>query len=289
MDSQYEVFESARQARDPRFDGRFFVGVKTTGIYCRPVCPVKMPMARNVAFFKSAAAAMEAGYRPCLRCRPETSPGTPAWMGTSTTVTRALRLIGDGALDDKGVGELSDRLGVTPRHLSRLFQKYLGASPITIAQTRRLQFAKKLLDETNLSMTDIAFSSGYGRIRRFNDHFRKTYRRTPVSLRKEQIIDQNDAFTIKLSYRLPYDFEGVLSFLAMRAIPGVETASDGEYRRTIIVEGEPGRISVSNDESQNVLLCKVEVKNSRPLIHIVEKVRRLFDLDAVPQDIQCQL
>lgn len=289
MDPQYEVFESARQARDPRFDGRFFVGVKTTGIYCRPVCPVKMPMARNVAFFRSAAAAMEAGYRPCLRCRPETSPGTPAWMGTSTTVSRALRFIGDGALDDKGVGELSDRLGVTPRHLSRLFQKYLGASPITIAQTRRLQFAKKLLDETNLSMTDIAFSSGYGSIRRFNDHFRKIYKRTPVSLRKEQIIDQNDAFTIKLSYRRPFDFAGVLSFLAMRAIPGVETASDGEYRRTILVEGEPGRISVSNDESQKVLLCKIEVDNSRPLIHIVEKVRRLFDLDAVPQDIQCQL
>jgi len=121
MDSQYKIFESARQARDPRFDGRFFVGVKTTGIYCRPVCPVKMPMAKNVSFFASAAAAMEAGYRPCLQCRPEASPGTPAWMGTSTTVSRALRLIGDGALDGEGLGTLSARLGVSPRHLSRLF------------------------------------------------------------------------------------------------------------------------------------------------------------------------
>ena len=146
MDAKVEVVERARQARDPRFDGRFFVGVKTTGIYCRPVCPVKMPMARNVYFFQSAAAAMAAGYRPCLRCRPEASPGTPAWMGTSTTVTRALRLIGDGALDDEGVAALSDRLGVTSRHLRRLVQKYLGASPLTIAQTRRLKFAKKLLD-----------------------------------------------------------------------------------------------------------------------------------------------
>lgn len=289
MDSQYEVFESARQARDPRFDGRFFVGVRTTGIYCRPVCPVKMPMARNVDFFQSAAAAMEAGYRPCLRCRPEASPGTPAWMGTSTTVTRALRLIGDGALDDEGVGALSDRLGVTSRHLSRLFQKYLGASPITIAQTRRLQFAKKLLDETNLSMTDIAFTSGYGSVRRFNDHFRKTYKRTPVSLRKEQTIDQNNAFVIKLSYRPPFDFSGILTFLTMRAIPGVESVGDGEYRRTIFIDGESGRICVSNDAAQNVILCKIEVENSRALFRIVEKVRRLFDLDAVPQDIQCQL
>lgn len=289
MDSQYKIFESARQARDPRFDGRFFVGVKTTGIFCRPVCPVKMPMARNVLFFDSAVEAMEAGYRPCLRCRPEASPGTPAWMGTSTTVSRALRLIGDGALDGEGVGKLSDRLGVTPRHLGRLFQKHLGASPITIAQTRRIQFAKKLLDETNLSMTEIAFSSGYGSVRRFNDHFRKIYKRTPVSLRREQVVDQNDAFTIRLSYRPPFDFPGILSFLAMRAIPGVETVSHNEYQRTILEEGSPGRISITNEEGQNVLLCEIEVENSRPLIRIVEKVRRLFDLDAVPQDIQHQL
>jgi AraC family transcriptional regulator, regulatory protein of adaptative response / DNA-3-methyladenine glycosylase II len=246
-------------------------------------------MARNVDFYRSAAAAVEAGYRPCLRCRPEASPGTPAWMGTSTTVSRALRLISDGALDDQGVGELCERLGVTSRHLSRLFQKYLGASPMTIAQTRRLQFAKKLLDETDLSMTDVAFSSGYGSVRRFNDHFRKIYKRTPLSLRKDQIVDQNDAFTIRLSYRPPYDFAGVLSFLARRAIPGVETVSDEVYKRTIMVEGEAGRISVSNDESENVLLCKIEFENSRMLIRIVERVRRLFDLDAVPQDIQCQL
>ncbi len=289
MDSQYKIFESARQARDPRFDGRFFVGVKTTGIYCRPVCPVKMPMAKNVSFFASAAAAMEAGYRPCLQCRPEASPGTPAWMGTSTTVSRALRLIGDGALDGEGLGTLSARLGVSPRHLSRLFQKHLSASPMTIAQTRRIQFAKKLLDETNLSMTDIAFSSGYGSVCRFNDHFRKIYSRTPVSLQREQIIDKSDAFTIRLSYRPPFDYRGILSFLAMRAIPGVETVSHDEYQRTILVEGSTARISITNDEEQNILLCKVEVENSRLLIRIVEKVRRLFDLDAVPRDIQRQL
>ena len=138
-------FEQARQARDPRFDGRFFIGVKTTGIYCRPVCKVKMPLAKNITIYHSAAAAAEAGFRPCLRCRPEAAPGTPAWMGTSTTVKRALRLISEGALDNDSVETLSDRLGVTTRHLCRLFDQHIGASPKALAQTRRLHLAKKLL------------------------------------------------------------------------------------------------------------------------------------------------
>jgi AraC family transcriptional regulator of adaptative response / DNA-3-methyladenine glycosylase II len=289
MDSQYEIFESARQTRDPRFDGRFFIGVRTTGVYCRPVCPVKMPQARNVTFFKTAAAATEAGFRPCLRCRPEASPGTPAWSGTSTTVSRALRLIGEGALDDSSIEVLSDRLGVTSRHLGRLFQKHLGASPITIAQTRRLQFAKKLVDETNLDMTSIAYSSGYGSVRRFNDHFRKVYDRSPGSLRKKQKPGRDGAFTIRLSYREPYDFAGILSFLSLRAIPGVESVTASHYKRTIQVDAEVGQISVSNDENKHSLCCRIDLGNSRPLILIVERIRRLFDLNALPQDIQCHL
>jgi AraC family transcriptional regulator, regulatory protein of adaptative response / DNA-3-methyladenine glycosylase II len=308
IDTKYEIFESARQARDPRFDGRFFVGVRTTGVYCRPVCRVKMPLAKNVSFFDTAAAASEAGFRPCLRCRPETSPGTPAWSGTSTTVTRALRLIGEGALDDGSVVDLSDRLGVTSRHLGRLFQSHLGASPITIAQTRRLQFAKKLLDETNLSMTDIAYSSGYGSVRRFNDHFKKVYDRTPASLRRQPLeraisgrklaVDKlvgekqgstSDSFTLKLSYRPPFDFSGLTSFLSMRAIPGVESVVEGEYRRLFRFEGELGFLRVTDDEAARALCCKIDMENSRLLVRVVEKVRRLFDLDAVPQDIESQL
>jgi AraC family transcriptional regulator of adaptative response / DNA-3-methyladenine glycosylase II len=289
MDENYKVFESARQARDRRFDGRFFIGVRTTGVYCRPVCPVKMPQARNVTFFKTAAAATESGYRPCLRCRPESSPGTPAWSGTSTTVSRALKLIGEGALDDSGITELSDRLGVTSRHLNRLFQKHLGAAPITIAQTRRLQFAKKLIDETQLDMTSVAFSSGYGSVRRFNDHFRKVYDRSPRSLRKNAKSSKSDAFSLLLPYREPFDFPGILSFLARRAIPGVEAATSIEYQRTIRVDGEVGRVRVSNDESRHSLRCEIELVNSKPLIGIVEKIRRLFDLDALPQDIHIHL
>jgi len=289
MDSQYEIFESARQTRDPRFDGRFFIGISTTGVYCRPVCAVKMAKARNVTFFTTAAAATEAGYRPCLRCRPESSPGTPAWSGTSTTVSRALRLIGEGALDDGSIEALSDRLGVTSRHLSRLFQKYLGASPITIAQTRRLQFAKKLVDETNMDMTSIAYSSGYSSVRRFNDHFRKVYDRSPGSLRKKQKSGRDGAFTIRLSYREPFDFTGVLSFLSLRAIPGVESVTSTQYKRTIKVDGEVGQISVSNDEKVQSLCCRIDLGNARCLIRIVDRIRRLFDLNALPQDIQCHL
>ena len=185
------ILEQARKARDPRFDGRFFVGVKTTGIYCRPVCPVKMPKAENVEFYESAAAASEAGFRPCLRCRPETAPGTPAWRGTSTTVSRGLKLIEEGALDEGSVTQLADRLGVTTRHLSRLFAQHLGASPKVVALTRRLQFAKQLIDSTSLSLTEIALAAGYGSLRRFNDHILSVYGRSPTQMRKQEVEESS--------------------------------------------------------------------------------------------------
>jgi len=181
---QNAVYERARLARDPRFDGQFYVGVKTTGIYCRPICPANAPKSENVTFYPSAAAAGEAGYRPCLRCRPECAPGTPAWSGTSTTVRRGLRLISGGALDDGNVESLADRLGVTSRHLRRLFSKHLGASPLAVAHTQRLHFAKRLIDETTLPMQHVSSAAGYGSIRRFNDAFQKTYGRPPRELRR---------------------------------------------------------------------------------------------------------
>lgn len=280
-----EVYEAARQARDPRFDGRFFVAVRTTGIYCRPVCPVKIPHRRNVTFFPSAAAATEAGYRPCLRCRPETAPGTPAWQGTRTTVSRALRLIGDGALDSGSVETLAERLGVTTRHLSRLFNEYLGASPKAIAQTRRLQFAKRLVDETGLSMTDIAYAAGYGSVRRFNDHFGRVYQRTPSSLRKGSRIDCAQGFRIALRYREPFHFPGILEFLSQRAVPGVEQVSREAYERTIRVDDEAGRLRLSVDPDGDAIVCEVELGNARQLLPVVNRARRFLDLDAVPQDI----
>src|SRR5271155_2959192 len=177
------AYERARLARDARFDGRFFIGVTSTGIYCRPICPARAPKEENVRYFVSAAAAAEAGFRPCLRCRPEASPGTPAWLGTSATVSRALKLIGESALDDADVETLAGRLGIGSRHLRRLFLRFLGATPVAVAQTRRVHFAKKLIDETRLPMTQVAMASGFGSIRRFNATFQKLYGRTPGELR----------------------------------------------------------------------------------------------------------
>ena len=176
--------ERARINRDIRYDGRFFTGVRTTGIYCRPVCPVRPAHARNVSFYPSAAAAEAAGFRPCLRCRPEAAPFSPAWKGSRTTVERALRLINGGALDGSGVEVLSDRLGIGTRHLSRLFQKHLGASPIQVAKTARIQRAKRLLDATDLSMAQIAMRAGFGSLRRFNAVFAEVYARPPTEIRK---------------------------------------------------------------------------------------------------------
>lgn len=178
--------EKARVSRDPRFDGRFFSGVRTTRIYCRPVCPVRPAKAENVSFYPSAAAAERAGFRPCLRCRPETAPFSPAWKGSLTTVERAVRLIGDGALDHAPVEALAASLGVGARHLARLFDKHLGASPGQIARTARVQRAKRLLDETILPMTEIASQAGFRSLRRFNAVFAEVYKRPPSGIRRTQ-------------------------------------------------------------------------------------------------------
>lgn len=181
----FETCNAARLRRDPAYDGVFFIAVKTTGIYCRPVCPVKSPLTKNISFFPSAAAAEQGGYRPCLRCRPETAPFCPAWNGTRSTVERGLKLIDDGALDGGSVEELADRLGIGPRHLSRLFKQHLGASPLQIAKTRRIQRAKKLLDQPGLSMAEVAHRAGFNSVRRFNAAFADLYKRPPSQFRRK--------------------------------------------------------------------------------------------------------
>ena len=176
--------DRARLARDPAYDGVFFTGVRTTRIYCRPVCPVRPARSENVVFFPSAAAAERAGFRPCLRCRPETAPGSPAWRGTRSTVGRAMRLINDGFLDHASVSDLAERLGIGARHLLRLFLRHTGATPSEVAATRRIQAAKRLIDGTQMPLAEIAFAAGFGSVRRFNDAFRATYSRPPSSFRR---------------------------------------------------------------------------------------------------------
>lgn len=285
MEIDLTTCEQARQTRDPRFDGRFFIGVKTTGIFCRPICPVRLPKAENVIFFKSAAAAIEDGYRPCLRCRPESAPGTPAWCGSSTSVTRALRLIHEGALDQSSISALADRLGITSRHLSRLFQRHLGASPIAVAQTRRLQFAKKLINETSLPMTEVAMAAGYGSLRRFNDHFRKVYDRPPSALRAGTRQASDGRLSIRLPYRAPYCWDSISAFLAKRAVPGVEWVSDGRWHRHVELDGQVGHIEVSHSEFEPVLQCRLDLPSTAPLYTLVERIRNLFDLNADPLEI----
>ncbi len=279
-----DIYERARLSRDARFDGRFFVGVKTTGIYCRPICPANAPKSQNVSFYPTAAAAGEAGLRPCLRCRPESAPGTPAWAGTSTTVQRGLRLIAEGALDDGDVENLAERLGVTSRHLRRLFTTHLGAGPQAVAHTQRLHCAKRLIDQTTLPMTDIAIASGFGSTRRFNDAFRNTYNRTPRELRRHRaVVDPAAGLSVQLSYRMPFDLSSLLAFFEQRAIPGVEVVSGGRYLRSIVIDGEPAVIDLQGHDG-NVMLT-VHGARTRSLLPITQRVRGMFDLDASPDDI----
>jgi AraC family transcriptional regulator of adaptative response / DNA-3-methyladenine glycosylase II len=279
------ICERARLARDPRFDGLFFVGVLSTGIYCRPTCPARSPKPENIVYFPSAAAAAEAGLRPCLRCRPETAPGSPAWNGTSATVSRALLLIRQGALDKGSLEDLASKLGVGSRHLRRLFQTHIGASPRSLATTQKILFAKKLLSESDLSVTQIAFASGFGSIRRFNAAFSKTYGTTPSAIRRRHNINKiagGKLFqcTLTLSYRQPFDWQRMLSFFESRAIPGVEHVAGGIYHRTIRINETTGVISVAYSPKGNALLLTVALSDSRDLMSIVERVRRMFDLDA---------
>jgi len=288
-----KIFERARLSRDARFDGHFFIGVRTTGIYCRPICPANSPKSENITFYPTAAAAGEAGYRPCLRCRPECAPGTPAWHGTSTTVRRGLRLIASGALDDGNIEQLADRLGVTSRHLRRLFTKHLGASPLAVAHTQRLHFAKRLIDQTNLPMQEIAVASGYGSVRRFNDTFRNTYGRAPRDLRRNDrgvngddgTSGEHGSLGVRLSYRQPFEWLQLITFLHGRAIPGVETVVDNRYYRTVCIGEQIGVVEVGHNGKQRCLELTLHGIATQNLFAVVERLREIFDLDAPVAEI----
>ncbi len=286
---QNEIYERARLARDARYDGHFYVAVKTTGIYCRPICPANAPKRKNVSFYVSAAAASEAGYRPCLRCRPESAPGTPAWSGTSTTVRRGLRLISNGALDDGNVELLADRLGVTSRHLRRLFNTHLGASPLAVAHTQRLHFAKRLIDETRMPMSRIADAAGYGSVRRFNDAFRKTYKRAPRDLRavrdRRELHDRSATLTVRLTCRMPFNWTSLLEFFAHRAIPGVEVVVGDAYKRTLSMGGKHGVLTLRPSPKISALDLTLDGVATGNLFEVVQRTREIFDLDAPVADI----
>ncbi len=284
------VCEQARLSRDARFDGLFFVAVKSTRIYCRPMCPAPSPKPVNVTYYGNAAAAEAAGFRPCLRCRPELAPGDGAWRRGDEVVARALKLIDQGMLAEQPLSALAQRVGIGERQLRRLFVDRLGAAPIGVHGTRRLLFAKQLLTETLLPITEVALASGFGSLRRFNATFLDAYRMAPRDLRRQPLASQQGVMTLRLGYRPPYDFTAMLDFLRGRALPGVEQVDGQSYARVIGPAATPGWLRVSAWPGDEHAL-KLELRGVAParLLDLVNRLRRMFDLDADPNAIASAL
>ena len=281
----------AFKAHDARFDGRVYVGVSSTKIYCRPVCGAKIPKEENCTFFPSAAAAEAAGYRPCLKCRPELAPGSAPVDASVNHAKKAVLIIEEG-MDDLGLEDLAMSLGITGRHLRRVFLSEYGVSPVQYVQTHRLLLAKSLLTDTRLPVTDIAYAAGFGSIRRFNALFQKNYRLSPSSLRKNADRSGDsimDCITLYLGYRPPYLFDNLLVFLGERAVPGVESVADRMYHRAIAIEcgGKTyrGIVSVRNAEKKNALAVTVSASLLPVLQTVLARVKHLFDLDCDPMEI----
>lgn len=283
-------------ARDRRHDGRFFTGVLSTGIYCRPVCPARPPRFENVRFFASAAAAETAGLRACLRCRPESAPELGAWRGTAASVSRALALIEAGALDGGDVEALAARVGMGGRQLRRLFRQHLGASPVAVAQTRRVRLASQLIHQTDLGMGEVALAAGFGSVRRFNETFQALYQRPPAQLRRARKAGAQSVrsggpdgiITLELSYREPCDWQALWAHFRLRAVPGLERAEDDAYGRTLRIGAHQGWFTLGPARAGRVLL---EVSHGLlpVLARVIAAVRRQFDLGCDPEAIDAAL
>lgn len=279
-----DICRRARLSRDPRFDGEFFLAVTTTGIYCRPVCPARPPREENVRYYRSAAEAAQAGFRPCLRCRPESAPLSPAWLGTDTTVRRAVSLIHEGYLNSHSSAELASRLGVGERYLRKLFQQKLGVSPGAVASTQRLHFAQKLLLETDLSMTDVAYASGFGSLRRFNSATRETFGCAAGELRRRpRPVRTGAGISLALGFRPPYDADQVLSLFRRHAVCGIESVTANTWNRSLRTSRGAAAVSVS--AGRDCLELTIRLSDNRDLMALVALVRRMFDADAQPDDI----
>ena len=276
--------QSARLSRDSRFDGHFYTAVKTTGIFCRPICPANPPHEKNVEYFANQAQALQSGYRPCLRCRPDSAPGSWAWKGVETTFQRALTLINKGDTQSSNLPDLAQRLGISDRYLRKLFQDYIGMSPKQYSQYQQLMFAKQLLHTSNMTITDVAFASGFNSVRRFNDAFQKKLKLTPRDARKEAVANQAEDTTIikkqlRLSYRPPFNWQHLLNFYRKRAIKGIELVGDDFYYRTFVTDHSKGWFKARLG-TKNTLVIEFEIDDITQLKQLVSHIRRLFDLDA---------
>lgn len=292
-----DICASARLARDWRFDGRFFTAVKTTGIFCRPICPARPPLERNVTYYATAAEAAGAGYRPCLRCRPDAAPGSPAWGLVSTTVQRALKLM-RSEREAQSIEILADRLGVSSRYLRKLFAEHLGIGPLAVWQAERALFAFGLLQDTDLPIAGIAHEAGFNSLRRFNGVFKQIYRRTPSDVRREGLrqgksLRENrtteagslSGTRLYLHYRPPFHWPQLLAFFRARALAGVEQVAGDTYRRSFSVDGVHGLLQVADDADNKRLIVDVSGEGGAALYVINQRLRRLFDLDTDTEQI----
>ena len=284
----------AVKAHDARFDGRFFTGVTSTKIYCRPVCTAKVPKRENCRFYPSAAAAESAGFRPCLRCRPELAPGNASVDSSARIAQSAASLIEDGAVNGSGLEDLAARLGITDRHLRRLFFEAFGVAPIDFAQTQRLLLAKRLLTDTTMSVIDVAFASGFQSLRRFNALFKERYRLAPSTLRKSASASTlADEFVFELAYRSPLDWSHLLSFLGNRSVIGVEAIEGKTYRRSVRIDAKDvshrGWIAVTQHKTKSVLSLRISASLARVLPQVMSRVKQLFDLSCQPAEISATL
>ena len=276
-----EVFYRAMLSRDYRFDGKFFIGVKTTGIYCRPICPAK-PKFENVEFFPDAFSAEKAGYRPCLRCHPEYSPETISWPGKSLIVQKALALISENVMFEMDVETFAKKLNVSARHLRRVFKEELGLSPKQVSDTHRLNFAYKLTNETHLPLTEVALASGFDSLRRFNDAFKKRYGHPPKLARKSKGSNEETTFNLYISYRPPFDWDSLLHYYSRHQIPYLETVTGNAYERVFKAKGKLGVIMVKHNAVKNQIHLKVHSQDSTVLFTLVNHVKNMFDLNSDP-------
>jgi len=284
--------------RDPRFDGVLYVGVTTTGVYCRPVCPARTPRRDRCRFFATAAAAENAGFRPCLRCRPELAPGAALIDSANRIASSAAHRIEAGALNEAGIDDLAAEFGVSSRQLRRVVKRELGVTPTELAQTQRLLLAKRLLTDSSLPAIEIAFASGFSSVRQFNSLFRERYGLSPTALRRSRNSQTGEeALTIKLSFRPPMAWTTLLKFLADRAIPGVESVEADRYWRAVKIGQSNGQsngpykgwIIVERAENENTLRVEVSLSLARALPSLLARIKNLFDLDAHPQLIEARL
>ncbi|MEV4492342.1 AlkA N-terminal domain-containing protein [Micromonospora coxensis] len=291
MELDFERCYRAVDSRDQRFDGWFYTGVTTTGIYCRPSCPAMTPKRQNVRFFPSAAAAQGAGLRACRRCRPDAAPGSPQWDVRADVVGRAMRLIADGVVDRDGVPGLAGQLGYTERHLHRMLRAELGAGPLALARAQRAQTARTLIETTELGMAEIAFAAGFGSVRQFNDTVREVYGAAPSELRtmrgRRPAVGGAGTITLRLAYRPPLHAAALLDFLAVRALPGVEEVRDGTYRRGLRLPHGPAEVALTPVDGH--VSATLRLADMRDLAPAVARCRRLLDLDADPEAVDATL